>query len=525
MIIEFVSAPAQNGERLDNALRPFAAEISRGRLQKAIRSGHCLIDGMPAADPARKLRAGQKIAINIPEDTAAISPAREPVQIVWRDAHIAVISKPCGLATHPCPSCQEETLAHRLLATFPELAAMGGQRPGIVHRLDRDTSGLMLVALNDAARIRLADAFAQRQIHKEYLALAYGNPEKSGICDAAIGRHPSMRTRMAQVEEKNGGKSARSRWRRLWQNGRVALLAVEIASGRTHQIRVHLSGINLPILGDSTYAPAKVAALAPRQMLHAWRLEFRHPVTDEPLAFCVSPPEDFFDAALVQDNEMRRIVVTGNQGCGKSSFCEYLRALGMPGVSADAIVAQMYAGKSEATLWMEEHLGADILAPAGAVDKKRLLRLMERRPDLRRELEKVVHGLVFAEIENFWAMAEKSGSAAAFAEIPLYFESGFADRIRPRPYCVGISCPQETRWRRIAQNRGWSREKISELEAWQWPEAKKMAACDLVIANNGQPADLQKAAAALARRLEAERQKAAEDKEKTLRSICGCGSI
>jgi len=522
MSIAIVTVPDDAGKRLDAVLKTAMPDFSRAQLQKAIKSGACQVDGKEAGDPAMRLRAGQNIALDMPQKSSKLEPSQNNLEILWRDEHMAVLVKPAGLTVHPCPSCRSETLAHRLVAHFPELADQESERPGIVHRLDKDTSGLMIIALTGLAQLKLAKAFADRRIRKQYLALASGSPANAGECHAPLGRHPSIKTRMAAVAASHGGREAHTTWKTLWQGRDIALLAVRIMTGRTHQIRVHLAHMGLPIIGDAVYAPSRIAAMAPRQMLHAWRIDLAHPVTGEPLRFCAPPPSDFFEAALANCRHMRRIVVTGNQGCGKSSFCRFLAANGMPTISADDIVAGLYSRKSPATEWIGAHLGDEALKPGGAVDKGALFKILCERPGMRHELEKAVHGLTLAEIECFWQKKENAGANAACAEIPLYFESGFSALMNPKPYVVGISCAQTERWARLAANRGWSEAKIREIEGWQWPEARKMGACNRVVANNGTPHDLENRANAFLHELDVSMEEEEKQLREKLQTLCDC---
>lgn len=516
--MEFIIGTAEAGKRLDVALKSLLPEQSRGRIQKAIRDGFLWSDSRQLTDPASKATLGQRLAFELPDGQTAIAPSDGPLDVIWRDEHLAVCAKPPGLTVHPCPSCNEDTLANRLLAIFPELAKQEGERPGIVHRLDKDTSGLLLVALSEECRQKLATAFAEREIKKEYLALAAGNAPDSGGCAAPIGRHPALKTRMAIVAENHGGKPALTEWEKLWHNDRLSLLRVAIHTGRTHQIRVHLASQGLPIAGDKVYAPKAVAEMAPRQMLHAWRLEFAHPFTAEPLSFCLRPPADFFQTALASSEKMLPVVITGNQGCGKSAFCKALAALGEPTISADQIVADLYAGKSAATEWIESHLGDAAINADGSVNKPALFKILQERPWLRQELESAIHGLVLAKILQFWQ--ENQDRPFAIAEIPLYFESDLSRHIPFKPFVVGVNCPEETRWQRIAANRGWSIDKIKTLERWQWPEKKKMAACDLVIDNSGSKEDLDRAAARFIEELAAKKRQDGKLLERELERLC-----
>lgn len=481
--MEFSVPPSAIGSRLDVFLKNFYPQISRSNLQHAIKNGHCLLDNSPILDPAFKIRYGQTIKIDIPDNSTKLIPAKGELNILWQDEHIAICVKPPGVVMHPCPSFKEETFIQQLLSKFPQLASQGGERPGIAHRLDKDTSGLIMVALDEATRLKLSEMFASRQIHKEYLALVSGIPPEKGECREHLGRHPTLKTRMAVVSPSHGGRPSHTEWHKLWNNDTFSLLRIVLHTGRTHQIRVHMAHLGYPLLGDGLYAPPKIGKMAPRQMLHATRLVFTHPFTHESLDFSLAPPQDFYNTLIENAHNMQKIVVTGNQGCGKSSFCKFLAANGLPVSSADQIVKELYAGKSDATYWIEKFLGSDAINADHSVNKERLFFHLQKRPDLKYEFEKAIHGMVQNEIDKFW-QANRNNSAAV-AEIPLYFESDIANQDRCSALVVGINCPQEKRWDRIRKNRGWSQEKIETIEHWQWPEEKKMSACDVVIDNSG----------------------------------------
>lgn len=495
------------GQRLDRALGQALPDVSRAALQKAIRAGLCRVDGLPQTSPDCRARAGQAVEILMPEADSPLQAEEGHLEILWHDEHLAVCNKPAGLTVHPCPSCPEHTLVQRLLARFPQLRKLEGLRPGIVHRLDKDTSGLLVVALTEADRLALSAAFARRAVHKEYLALVHGCPPEEGACREPLGRHPTVKVKCAVLPEAQGGKPAHTVWRRLWSapDGRCSLLAVRIFTGRTHQIRVHLAHVGYPLLGDRLYAPKDVRALAPRQMLHAWRLEFAHPVDGVPLRFSCPPPEDMLQTVVAAGRRMRRVVVTGNPGSGKSALTEEFARAGIPTVSADALVAQLYAPGGEAGPWLARLAPeANILTPQGGVDKTALLAAMRHSPGLRQEVERLVHALVRKAVEQFWTTAEAGGASLAVAEVPLYFESGWQGAFTPAPLVVGVRCPRELRDRRIRATRGWSEDKLEALESWQWPEARKLAACDLVVDNAGDREALHSAAQRLVDDLAAE---------------------
>ena len=486
---ELVAGTEAAGRRLDSVLAEALPQCSRGALKKAILAGCCLVDGRALLRPDARARAGQRLAVDLPDQQTALAAEEGELAIIWQDESLVLCNKPAGLTVHPCPSCPEHTLVQRLLGRFPQLGKLDGLRPGIVHRLDKDTSGLLLVALTETARLALSASFAERRVSKEYLALVSGYPPEQGECHESIGRHPTARVKMAVVDASHGGKAAHSQWRRLWASPdkSVSLLAVRIHTGRTHQIRVHMAHLGYPLLGDTLYAPAAMRAKAPRQMLHAWRLGFSHPHSHEHLSFVCPPPPDITAAALAACRRMQRVVITGSPGSGKSSLAAALREQGLPLFSADATVAALYAPGGEAAQWIARRWGERLLQADGSVDKNVLLAAMQANAAMRRELEEVVHGLVRVAVETFWQQQEAAGQAIAVAEIPLYSECGWQQLFTPEPITVGVHCPQAIRHERMFRTRGWSAEKAAALEAWQWPEARKEAACRLLVDNSGPP--------------------------------------
>lgn len=491
-VVLFVDA-ASAGQRLDRILSDAMPDRSRSAVQKAVEAGCCLVDGLPETVVSRRMKAGQEVRFTPPAGVAPLEAEEGAVDALWHDAHLLVCHKPAGLTVHPCPSCPSGTLVQRLLGHFPQLALQEGPRPGIVHRLDKDTSGLLVVALDEAARLALSEAFARREIEKRYLALVRGVPEARGTCRAAIGRHPAVKTKMAVVPEAHGGKPAHTEWERLWSapDGAFSLLALRLHTGRTHQIRVHMAHVGHPLLGDALYAPADTARRAPRQMLHAWRLRFRHPLTGENLRFCCPPPRDFFDTAALNARRMQRVVLTGNPGSGKSAAGAALRKKGIPVFDADAAVASLYAPGGEAAGFFARRWGAALLDSRGGVDKNALLTLFHDRPEARKEAEDLIHALVRDAVERFWNEAEAHGEPRAVAEIPLYYECGWhMSAFSPRPVAVAIHCPRARRFARLEETRGWDGEKSALIESWQWPAERKEAAADLLLDNSGDLAAL-----------------------------------
>jgi 23S rRNA pseudouridine1911/1915/1917 synthase len=304
------------GERLDRYLAGAAAReglnLSRTRLKALIEGGEVSLNGMAAHDPAAKVAAGDRVALVVPPpEPSALEGEDIALDIVFEDRHLLVLDKPAGLVVHPAAGHSKGTLVHALIARCGDsLSGIGGvKRPGIVHRLDKDTSGLLVVAKTDAAHQGLAELFADHgrsgSLVREYLALVWGAMDrKAGTVDAPIARHPRQREKMAVAAEERGRRAV-THWRVEQELGPASLIACRLETGRTHQIRVHLAHIGHPLLGDSVYgagfkskaaqlpdgARAALAELG-RQALHAAKLGFVHPITGEALAFETTPPAE-----------------------------------------------------------------------------------------------------------------------------------------------------------------------------------------------------------------------------------------
>jgi len=291
------------GQRLDAWLARKLPDLSRARLQALIAEGAVTVDGAPTRASSR-VRAGQRVEVAVPELQPATPQAEDfSLDVVYEDEHLLVVDKPAGLVVHPGAGTPSGTLVNALLHHVRDLSGIGGVlRPGIVHRLDRGTSGLIVVAKSDEAHRGLAAQFASRAVDKQYLAVAHGVPRpRSGTIDAPIGRHPVQRKKMSTAATR--GRAARSSYAVEDALDGAALLRVRIHTGRTHQIRVHLASIGHPIVGDATYGGARAsssvgagarAAIAafPRPALHAAALSFDHPVTGVRLSFEAPLPED-----------------------------------------------------------------------------------------------------------------------------------------------------------------------------------------------------------------------------------------
>ena len=275
--------------RLDKYVCQQLPELSRARVQKLIADGHITVNDRPAK-PGLKLNIGDKIKVIVPPPPPQKPlPEAMPLNIIYEDEDLLILDKPAGLTVHPAPGHPGHTLVNALLARFPHLAGVGDAlRPGIVHRLDKDTSGLMLVAKNSSAQANLIGQFKSHSVTKAYLALVKGHltPE-TGIIEANIGRDPRHRQRMAIVE---GGREARTEYQVIKYIRGYTLLEVRPETGRTHQIRVHLGAIGFPVVGDKIYGVKSL--LVPRQFLHASRLGFSLPATGEYVEFKSELPAD-----------------------------------------------------------------------------------------------------------------------------------------------------------------------------------------------------------------------------------------
>jgi len=273
-------------------------ELTRSQLKKLVDRGWALIGGV-AARPAKALVPGQIVELRVPPpEPLSAAPEAIPLDIRYEDDDVVVVDKPQGLVVHPAPGHARGTLVNALLHHCRDLAGIGGVlRPGIVHRLDRGTSGVLVAAKRDAAHAALAAQFKDHSIERVYLALVRGTPgADAGHVDRAIGRHPRDRKRMSV--QTRSGRAAATQWRVLERYGKagVALLEVRPASGRTHQIRVHLSSIGLPIVADPVYGRGGEKLGLERPALHAAVLGFTHPTTGERLRFEAPLPVDFREA-------------------------------------------------------------------------------------------------------------------------------------------------------------------------------------------------------------------------------------
>lgn len=277
------------GLRLDQALARLVPEESRSRIARLIEDGHVSVDGRPAATPRLKLKSGERVEMELAPRISAGAPRPEAIelQVVHEDDDLIVIDKPAGLVVHPGSGNWGGTMLNALLHRSPGSAEL--PRGGIVHRLDKDTSGLLVVARNEPAQLALVRQLQARSVKRTYLALARGRVTAAGTVSAPVGRHPVQRTKMAVVE---GGKAAVTHYRVKQRFAAHTLLECDLETGRTHQIRVHLASIGHAIEGDPVYG-GRGPRLLDRQALHAWKLAFVHPRSGAPVSFESPLPQDF----------------------------------------------------------------------------------------------------------------------------------------------------------------------------------------------------------------------------------------
>jgi 23S rRNA pseudouridine1911/1915/1917 synthase len=291
--------PSARGSRFDQALVEAFPGLSRARLQSLIRDGRALVDGKPAKSASR-VKGGERVELNLPPPLPARPEAENlPLTVLFQDRDLLVLDKAAGMVVHPAAGHWRGTLVNALLHHVRDLGGVGGTlRPGLVHRLDKDTSGCMVVAKNDAALAGLQAAFKTRRVEKTYLALVHGRPPKEGRIETPYGRHPRHRQRF--TGKLRTGKPAVTVYRVRERLQGATLLEVDLLTGRTHQIRVHLAEAGHPLLGDALYGGTRkgdarvkaVQATLGRQALHAWRLAFPHPRTGGRRAFEAPLPAD-----------------------------------------------------------------------------------------------------------------------------------------------------------------------------------------------------------------------------------------
>ena len=305
-VTELTVSPEDAGQRLDRFVASQLADLSRNRIQSLMDDGHVLVDGAPKK-PSYHVEEGEVVSVGLPPPSSGgVEPENISLDILYEDADLAVINKPAGMIVHPGAQSEKSTLVAALLHHFggaQGLSSVGGPlRPGIVHRLDKDTSGVIVVARTDGAHAKLVSAFSGRKVEKTYLALLHGIPQgakgsAAGRIDLPIARDLNRRSRM--TTRRREGREARTDWRALLHLGNFTLVEADIHTGRTHQIRVHFSALGTPVVGDTIYGAPREERVGKvalpglgRNFLHAARLAFVHPRTGKPVEFRAPLPAE-----------------------------------------------------------------------------------------------------------------------------------------------------------------------------------------------------------------------------------------
>ncbi len=287
----------ETSDRIDRYLSQHLPDLSRSRIQQLIEQGNVQVNGKICTSKKATVQPGDRISLEIPDaQPLDLQPEDIPLDILYEDDAMLIINKPAGLVVHPAPGHPEGTLVNALLAHCPNLPGIGGvQRPGIVHRLDKDTTGAIAIAKTDLAQANLQAQLKAKTARREYLGVVYGVPKTdSGTIDLPIGRHPLDRKKMAIVPVEKGGRPAVTHWRVQERLGNYTLMHFQLETGRTHQIRVHSAHLGHSIVGDPVYSSGKsVGVNLPGQALHAWRLRLQHPLTGDWIEVTAPPPPAF----------------------------------------------------------------------------------------------------------------------------------------------------------------------------------------------------------------------------------------
>jgi 23S rRNA pseudouridine1911/1915/1917 synthase len=287
----------ENSDRLDRYLSQKLSDLSRSRIQQLIEQGHVQVNDQICTSKKINLKIGDRISLEIPAiEPLKLIAADIPLDILYEDEELIILNKPAGLVVHPAPGHPEGTLVNAILSHCPNLPGIGGiQRPGIVHRLDKDTTGAIVIAKTDLAYQHLQAQLQAKTARREYLGLVYGVPKtETGSIDLPIGRNPQDRKKMGIVSVEDGGRSAITHWQVQERLANYTLIHFQLETGRTHQIRVHSAKIGHPIVGDPLYSSAhSIGVNLPGQALHAWKLQLQHPVSGKLLQVTAPLPRSF----------------------------------------------------------------------------------------------------------------------------------------------------------------------------------------------------------------------------------------
>ncbi len=465
---------------------------SREGVKGLIERGQVFLNKSKVIKPSIKVSDKDLIEVFICESND-IKPVEGNLKVVYEDKYLAVIDKPKGLVTHPAPSCKDITLVNYLINRFPQIKDLDSERPGIVHRLDKDTTGLMVIALQKKVQDILKNLFSKREVKKSYLAIVIGILEKKqGELKFFMDRDHRSKTKMRVY--KNEGRESITRYKVIYEfkDYNLSLIEAEILTGRTHQIRVHFSHIGHPVLGDQLYSKGKlvenkiISALAKRQMLHAWKISFKHPISKKELKFISKVPKDFFRLLLYLSKKRPMVVgVTGGVGCGKSMVAKLLAKDNVPYWSADRAVESLYKRGNSGYEMIKRSFGLEFVdEERGVVNKKKLFMKMSQDKNFRQEVEHIIHPLVFEDMMEF--ISKNKTKNMVILEVPLLAEAGW-DKAPNRSIfdiIVGVFCSDNIRIKRLENIRGWSKMQVLEVDKWQLPQKEKLKHCDIIIDNS-----------------------------------------
>lgn len=294
---EIELAVSHGADRLDRYVASQVTTLSRTHVQRLIEQGQVQVNGAVCESKKAEVKGGDRIVLTLPPaQPLDVLPEEIPLDVLYEDDQLLILNKPAGMVVHPSPGHDRGTLVNALLAHCPDLQGIGGvQRPGIVHRLDKDTTGAIAIAKTDLAHQHLQAQFKTKTARRTYLAVIYGAPSADqGTVDAPVGRHPVDRKKMAIVPEERGGRRAITHWQVLERLGNYSVLQFDLETGRTHQIRVHSAHIGHPVVGDPVYGSGRTLGVnLPGQALHAWKLRLQHPQTQDWIEAIAPPPPQF----------------------------------------------------------------------------------------------------------------------------------------------------------------------------------------------------------------------------------------
>ncbi len=508
----------EEGIRLDKFLTEKLKNLgfSRQQIIASIKEGKCKINQKVQKKPSYPVKPEDFIELEIQSPSKELSPVSGKLDILWQDQDLIVLNKPWGLSVHPSDLKKENiTLVNYLIAKFPDLKNLDELRPGIVHRLDKDTSGLMIVALNKIAQKKLIKNFKRREVQKEYLAVIYGIPELlSSEIVKPIGRSSKDRKRM-EITFK--GKEAKTYYQVLhpFEEKNVSLVKINLLTGRTHQIRVHFASLGYPVLGDELYGKKEflefknkhptTSKLVKRQLLHSWKLSFHHPRTKKKLSFLQPIPKDIFRVLLSLFKRVQRVGITGSLGSGKSLLTKYLKELGAVTWSADEVVKKLYQPNMPGWHAITHYFGNQFLKPgSNEIDKEKLFETMLKDKRFRKDLEDIIHPIVEKDLEEFFIRNHEK--RIAIAEVPLLIEVGWKKKSL-FDIVVGVYCEDSLRYKWLMEKRGLNTEKIKAFELWQMDQKEKIKHVDIVVVNPGNESEYKKRAINLWKILKRLRQK------------------